>query len=295
MKELLDVIEKEALPARVIVVNDGSSDGTSLALAPFSGRLRVIEHAVNRGYGASLKTGFREAETEWCVIVDCDSTYPVKQLPDLWAAALAGEDMVVGARDRSGIPLIRRPPKWFLRRLASWMCGYPIPDLNSGFRFIRRSLVARYYRLLPDTFSFTSTITMAALRAGFRVRYVPIAYMHRKGDSKIHPFRDPYRFFMLILRTALYFDPLKVFMPSGFILMLLSCALIVHRALVEASFNVVSILFFVSGLQFVGLGLLADLINRRGSAHEPFDLHDEARGYFPPVTIPPRKLPHEEA
>jgi hypothetical protein len=123
--------------------------------------------------------------------------------------------MLVGARigDSVNIPLIRRPPKWVINQLANYMVGTKIPDLNSGMRIMKKEIIERFFNILPEGFSFTSTITIAMLSNGYQVKYVPIDYHQRKGKSKIRPFNDTLNFVRLIVRTVMFFDPLKVFLP----------------------------------------------------------------------------------
>ena len=131
-------------------------------------------------------------------------------------------DMVVGARVGADVvyPLIRKIPKAFLRIYASWLSGREIPDLNSGLRVMRRSVVQRFLRVLPDTFSFTTTITIALHTNGYEVRYIPIGYAARVGKSKIRPIRDTLNFINLIVRTGTYFAPMRVFFPVSVLLFL---------------------------------------------------------------------------
>ncbi|MCC6545551.1 glycosyltransferase family 2 protein [Candidatus Sumerlaeota bacterium] len=262
--------EDFARNAEVIVVDDGSRDRTPQVITEMQGDLgpafRFIRHPRNRGYGASLKTGIRAAANDIIAIVDADGTYPIESL-ERFVAALDEERaaMIVGARPVRQQPAIRRPAKAFLRRLAEYLTGERIPDLNSGFRVFRQSDAMRLFPLLPNGFSFTTTITMALLTEGEKVVFTPIRYRKRIGNSKIHPLRDPINFLLLICRTTLAFNPLKVFGPVGLLLILIGFALLVLRMLLDNAFGVAStIIFLVGGIQVLALGLLADLINRRG-------------------------------
>ena len=207
-----EALGPSGLEYEVLVVDDGSADRTA-ELAERIGA-RVLRHGGNRGYGEALKTGIRHAAYEWIAIIDADGSYPAEQIPEL-AARLARADMVVGARTRAGaaIPLIRRPAKMFLTWLASYLTDTKIPDLNSGLRLFRRSLALEFVHILPSGFSFTTTITMAALNNGYIVEYVPIDYLKRQGSSKIRPIRDTLNFLMLILRMTLLFRPMRIFLP----------------------------------------------------------------------------------
>lgn len=211
-------MQQTGWPFEIIVVDDGSTDQT--AVEADSTGVRVLRRVRNQGYGAALKLGIHHAKHGWILITDADGTYPVEAIPALLAVAEKNE-MVVGARLGKSvqIPLARRPAKWFLRRLASYLAGQNLPDINSGLRLMRRSLVQRYLTLLPDGFSFTTTITLAAACDGHAVAYVPIDYHARLGSSKIRA-RHAYDFTLLILRTIVFFNPLKVFIPAGALLAL---------------------------------------------------------------------------
>ena len=245
----------------LLVVDDGSEDATA-ELAREVGAT-VITQPVNRGYGASLKTGIRHAKHDRIVIIDADGTYPASAIPAL-VAGLDQYEMVVGARigEDVNIPLVRRPAKWVLRRLASYLAGQEIPDLNSGLRAMRRDLVVRYEHLLPAGFSFTTTITLSALCRDHLVRYETIDYHARLGDSKIRP-RHAFDFLLLILRTIVYFNPLKVFLPIGAVFMASGVAKTAYDIWI-GNLSESAIFAFLAGGLVWAVGLLSDQISRMG-------------------------------
>ena len=258
------------VPVELLVVDDGSRDGTAAALeriAPRHPNLRVIRHDQNRGYGAALKTGFAAARNEVVVITDADGTYPENRIAELLARIDAGAEMAVGARTGPDVevPLLRRPAKAFLRALASYLSETKIPDLNSGLRAIRRDLVKSYRPILSNGFSFTTTITLAALTNGHRVDWVSINYKKREGISKIRPIRDTLGFLSLIIRTVLYFNPLKVFFPAAFVIGVGLVGSIYYDLCVVSPPNLSekTVLFFVALVQVLSVGLLADLVDKR--------------------------------
>jgi glycosyltransferase involved in cell wall biosynthesis len=257
-------------PLELLVVDDGSRDGTARKLEALVGRvppLRVLRHEENRGYGAALKTGFAAARHAVVVITDADGTYPEDRIQELLRCIDDGAEMAVGARTGKDvhIPLVRRPAKAFLKWLASFLSGRRIPDLNSGLRAMRRDLVLGYRAILPDGFSFTTTITLAALTNAHRVDWVSIDYAQRQGRSKIRPLRDTLGFATLIVRTVLYFNPLKVFGPLAALLGLVFVAFLAHDLFIERPPNLgdKTVLMFVAAVQVLSIGLLADLIEKR--------------------------------
>ena len=248
-------LERTGWTYEVLVVDDGSRDGTAERAA--AAGARVLRHRKNRGYGASLKTGIEAAAFDWILITDADGTYPAEEIPRLLERG-PENDMVVGARtgQEVAVPLARRPAKWFLRRLASYLAGQRLPDLNSGLRLMRRDLVERYLHLLPHGFSFTTTITLAAACNGHDVEYVSINYRRRLGESKIRP-RHAFDFTLLILRTIVFFNPLKVFLPLGGVLALAGAAKFTYD-LTRDNLSESAVLAFLGALIVWAVGLLAD-------------------------------------
>ena len=258
------------VPVDLLVVEDGSTDGTRDVLKRLEEEfpsLRVISHGVNRGYGAALKTGFAAARHDVVVITDADATYPEDRIVDLLERIDDGAEMAVGARTGANVhvPFVRRPAKAALRTLASYLAGTRIPDLNSGLRAFRRELVMQYRPILPDGFSFTTTITLASLTNGHRVDYVSIDYAQRSGRSKISPIKDTLRFTGLIIRTVLYFNPLKVFYPVAGLIAAGLAASLYYDLFVEQPPNLgdKSVLLFVALVQVLSIGLIADLIDKK--------------------------------
>lgn len=252
----------------IVVVDDGSTDGTPQALRDLEG-IRLIELPANRGSGYARRVGTRAARGEVVVWTDADMTYPNEEIPAL-VAALDGFDQVVGARDSEAGShrWARVPTKWFIRRLASYLASTEIPDLNSGFRAFRREVAEPYLHLLPRGFSCVTTITMAFLANGHTIRYVPIDYTARAGRSKFHWRRDTAAYLLQVVRMVMTFNPLRVFMPLGLGLLLLAGGKLGFDLLDKGGRVATNtIILTVVSFQIVALGLLADLIVRLHGDH----------------------------
>jgi len=267
VRRITQTLSECGRPFEVIVIDDGSIDGSRAELASLFDEpgLKILHNPRNRGYGFSIKRAVAEARHELIAITDADGTYPNERIGEL-VELMADADMVVGARTGGSVhvPLSRRPAKWALRRLAAYLAETEIPDLNSGLRVMKRSLIRRFLAILPDGFSFTTTITLALLTHGHTIRYVPIDYGRRVGRSSIRPIRDTLGFFSLIVRTVMYFRPLKIFVPA-------SAAVFVTAVLValisKIGFgqvaDVTSVTLASASVQLLAIGLLADLIDKR--------------------------------
>ena len=260
--ELAAILDAADFTSEILVVDDGSTDGTGEKLREIE-QVRLVQHEVNRGYGAALKSGIREAHGEIIVIADADGTYPFGRIPEL-IAAMDDADMVVGARtgENVRVPFIRRPAKWFITALASYLSEKPIPDLNSGLRAFRREDALRLFGILPEGFSFTTTITLAMMSSSMRVKFIPIDYHQRTGKSKIRPLRDTWNFIVLIVRTIALFNPLKVFLPAATVMGLLGVGILLYNVIVNRDVYDAEILLIVSSLILGAIGMLADIVTR---------------------------------
>ena len=205
----------------IIVVDDGSTDGTAAAAAAALAGLdgaagacgRVVSHPYNIGNGAAVKTGIRQARGERILFMDADGQHAVDDLPRL-LASLDRFDMAVGARSKeSQAGWHRRRANGFYNRFASYVARRPIKDLTSGFRGLRQEVARRYVSLLPNGFSYPTTITLCLMRGGFSVDYIPIEARRRAGKRKIKLLSDGSKFLLVILKSCMLFSPMRSFLP----------------------------------------------------------------------------------
>lgn len=259
---IVETMEKSDYQYEIIVVDDGSTDKTAQIIKAKKGA-ELIQHSYNRGVGAARKTGILKARGEIIVMTDGDGTYPNQDIPKL-LNYIKNYDMVVGARVGKNVtwPLIRRPARWFIRKLASYLIATKIPDLNSGLRAFKKDLARKFFAILPDGHSWVSTITLAFLANGYTIKYVPIDYYKRKGKSTIHPVKDTYNFILLVIRTVMYFNPLRIFIPLTGIVLSIAIVRTIYDATALHRIKESDIMLFLTGLIIGMLGLLADLIVR---------------------------------
>jgi glycosyltransferase involved in cell wall biosynthesis len=267
VRSVSKVFEEIGRRYEIIAVDDGSTDGTWHRLndlKPEITQLIVVRHDSNLGYGAAIKTALSRSVFDYVLIIDADQTYPVGEIPGL--LDLAGDyDMVVGSRTTpdARIPWVRKPAKLVLKWLAEFLSGRKIPDLNSGLRVFRKDQALRHIHVFPDGFSFTSTLTLLFLHDGGTIHYIPIDYFKREGKSKIRPLRDTFNFVQLIIRTILYVNPLRIFIPASFFFLGISTILFLIRVIFGPAFLATTIITFVCGFQLLVVGMLADLIDKR--------------------------------
>jgi len=218
LERVCRVLRMQGEPFEVLVVDDGSDDGTA-AVAAAAGAT-VIGHPYNMGNGAAIKTGIRHARGEALVMMDGDGQHAPEDIPRL-LEQLGRYDMVVGARTGDSDTAVHRDLantvyNWF----ATYVCGRRIEDLTSGFRAVKTHIAKSFVYLLPNTFSYPTTLTLAVVRSGYALTYVPIKTRKRVGNSKIRLLRDGSRFFLIIMKIATLFSPLKVFIPASILMFL---------------------------------------------------------------------------
>jgi len=250
----------------ILVVDDRSADRT-VEVARGKG-IAVIRRPINGGSGATRKTGILEARGEIIVMLDGDGTYNAPDIPAL-LKEMPEFDQVNGARtsEEGTLKFLRVPAKWFIRRLAIYLSGTHIPDLNTGLKAFKRDIMLKYLWVIPDGFSCVTTMTLAFLCNGYAVKWVPTTYHKRIGKSKFHPIKDTSKYFFTVIRMIMYFNPLKVFLPAGFALILLGMIRGLWDALARAKgLEQGDIMMIVVGFMTCVMGLLADLIVAQGRA-----------------------------
>lgn len=252
-------IRRVSTDYRILVVDDGSADNTA-EVARRCG-VSVVGHECNIGNGASVKTGIRAAQTPVVVLMDADGQHPPESIPQL-LAELEQVDMVVGSRPRSAQSAFRQFGNYVLNSFARFLAGRQILDLTSGFRAASREALLEYIHLFPNGFSYPTTSTIAFLKGGYRIKFLPIEGMVRRktGISKIRPFRDGLKFMTIMLRLAVLFEPVRVFAPPGLFLLIPGSALILYQGISWGRIEELPILMVLSGLIILFVGFLADLV-----------------------------------
>lgn len=260
LARLLPVLKQRFPDAEVLVVDDGSTDGTP-ELAESLGA-RVLRAPYGMGNGAAIKRGARVARGETIVFLDADGQHDPAHIPALLGQLEAGYDMAVGARDASGQANLHRGlANGLYNRLASWMTGHRIADLTSGFRAVRAAKFREFLHLLPNGFSYPTTITMAFFRSGYPVAYVPIPVHRRVGTaSHIRPIKDGVRFLLIIFKIATLYSPLKLFLPTALTFFLLGAGWYGWTFYEAGRFTNMSALLFSASVIVFLMGLISEQI-----------------------------------
>ncbi len=244
----------------ILVVDDGSTDQT-MAEAMAAGA-NVWPHPYNIGNGAAIKSGLRCARGEWVVMMDADGQHQPEDIARLLAHR-DRFDMVVGARTRQSETRAHRDlANWLYNKFASYVTKFKVEDLTSGFRLVRVSVAKQFLYLLPNTFSYPSTLTMAYLRSGRSVKYIPIQTRARVGKSKIKLLRDGTRFFLIITKIATLFSPFRVFLPISFSLFTTGVCYYAYTFFTQGRFTNMSALLFNTSVIIFMIGLVAEQVSQ---------------------------------
>ena len=261
-RKVVDVMTRHGEPYEIILVDDGSIDGTGDHAR--QEKVTVISHPYNKGYGASLKTAARASRYSCLALIDPDGQHDPEDLPRLLEKFETGDfDMVVGSRSKaSASQLTRRPGKRLLSWTANYLSGTNIPDLNSGLRILRKDRFLEFIHILPNQFSLTTTLTLSFLMDGYSVGYIPIIARKRVGrHSNVKVVRDGYLAILTIINTIVLFNPNKVFIPAA--LLLFSLGLLYSGYSIIKTFNIPSgaLLLLLTSVIVFFFGIIADQIS----------------------------------
>ena len=260
LRQTLPRLHAQLPEAELIVVDDGSSDGTALVAVEAGGRALTSPYSM--GNGAAIKRGARAASGEVLVFMDADGQHDPAHIPRLLAKLAEGYDMVVGARDGRGQASAgRSAANAFYNKLASWMTGQPIADLTSGFRAVRADKFREFLHLLPNGFSYPTTITMAFFRSAYPVAYVPVEVGRRVGaGSHIRPMLDGARFLLIIFKIATLYSPVKLFAPVALGFFLTGLGYYAWTFATQGRFTNMSALLFSAAVIVFLIGLVSEQI-----------------------------------
>jgi glycosyltransferase involved in cell wall biosynthesis len=254
--EIKNELSRLKIDFEIIVINDASTDKTKEIIEKISG-IRVVHHPFNRGYGASLKTGIREAQFDNLLFFDADGQHKTEYLPEM-IKHLDDFDLISGARQGYKGPIIRQPGKRLLLWLANYLSKEEIPDLNCGLRIVKKDKISRFLHLLCNEFSFSTTTLLMFATEGLSIKYVPITINKRTGTSRVRP-KHAIDTFIFILRAVLFSEPLRVFLPMSGILFLIT--------LISAAYDIffrplnitdITIVCFIASVLIFFFGLMAD-------------------------------------
>lgn len=253
--------------AEMIVVDDGSDDSPNALCHAHA--IKLIRHPRSLGNGAAIKAGARRARGETLVFMDGDGQHEPEDIPRLLKMLHEDDfDMVVGARSRASQANVGRGlANRIYNKLASLIVGHPIPDLTSGFRAAKAALFKDFIYLLPNGFSYPTTITMAFFRSGYPVGYLPIVASKREGKSHIRPLRDGARFLLIIFKVGTLYSPLKVFVPAALFFFLIGWGYYLYTLTTTHRFTNMSALLIITGILIFLMGLISEQIT--GLLYQP--------------------------
>ncbi|MBI4227053.1 MAG: glycosyltransferase family 2 protein [Candidatus Omnitrophica bacterium] len=259
VRDVRAAMDRTPYPYEIVVVDDGSTDGTALA-AEAEGA-RVVRRPCRGGSGAARKLGIVASRGPIVVMLDADGSYDPSVLPEM-LRYFPDYDQVNGARTREmgAARLLRIPAKWVLRQLACYLTRAAIPDLNTGLKACKRDLALRYLWVLPNGFSCVTSLTLAFLMNGHPVKYIPAVYRPRIGRSKFHPIRDTAAYLGTIIRMTIYFAPLRVLGPLAAVLFMAWGIKSYYSLTLTGSLQESDIILIMLAVLIAAVGIIADLI-----------------------------------
>lgn len=259
LPELLSSLRSEFPKFRLLVVDDGSTDETAAVCRAH--KADVISNPYSLGNGGAVKAGVLEVQSDILVLMDADGQHAPADITKLLEKLDQGYDMAIGARTwASQASFGRAVANGAYNRLAGWMVGQKVPDLTSGFRAVRTAKFKEFVYLLPNGFSYPTTITMAFFRAGYRIAYVPITVARRVTESHINPIRDGVRFLLIIFRVGTLYSPLKIFFPLSLGFFALGLGYYLYTFMNYNRFTNMSALLFITSILIFLIGLVSEQI-----------------------------------
>lgn len=265
LDDLEKVMATSGYEYELLMVDDNSQDGTVAEInkkMTVNSRIKLVRRRINGGSGASRKTGILNSRGEVIVMLDGDGTYNAYNIPEM-LKYFPEYDQVNGARtsEEGTYKILRFTAKWFIRKIACYLSGYKIPDLNTGLKAFKRDIMIKYLWVIPDGFSCVTTMTLAFLTNGYNVKYIPTKYFKRIGKSKFHPLKDTAKYLNTVVRMVVYFKPLKFFVPLASIIFILGLLKIIFGLyFVEFKIKASDIIIIILAFQLYIFGFLADLI-----------------------------------
>jgi len=261
LKKLLPLLKENQPDAEIIIVDDGSTDDSVKIAEEYA--VRVVRHPYRIGNGAAIKTGVRVAKGDVLVLMDADGQHDPKDIDKLVSTLSEGYEMVVGARENhSQANFWRFCANMIYNKIGSWMVEHPIMDLTSGFRAVKANKFRKFLFLLPNHFSYPTTITMAFFRAGYAVKYVPIIAHKRMGKSHIKIFRDGIRFFLIIFKVGTLYAPLKLFGTLSIFFFSLGIYYYTYTFLTSGRFTNMGVVLFITSMLVFLIGLVSEQITQ---------------------------------
>jgi glycosyltransferase involved in cell wall biosynthesis len=259
LSTLLPKLVSKYPDAEIIVVNDGSTDNTDEVCQSLS--IKSIKHPKSLGNGASIKRGAREAKGDILVFMDGDGQHDPEHIDVLLNTLHQGYDMVIGARSKEGqANIFRHSANAFYNKFSSWITGQKVLDLTSGFRVVRAEKFKQFIYILPNGFSYPTTITMCFMRSGFPITYIPISVNKRLGKSHLKPIKDGIRFLLIIFKVGTLYSPIKIFFPISAFFFLTGFSYYIFTFLTSGRFtNMSALLLSISVLIFL-IGLVSEQI-----------------------------------
>lgn len=256
---LKNELDKLQIDYEIIAVNDGSCDNTKEIAESVSG-VKVINHSANKGYGAAIKTGVRKASYDLILLIDADGQHKPEYIKD-FLKYIDTHDMVIGKREGYLGPALRQPGKKFLTLIANYLVGQKIPDINSGFRLFKKEEFLNFAHLFPNSFSLSTTSTLAFLKEGLNIKYVPIAINRRDKKTKSAvKTKHGLETLLLIFRIIMMFNPLKIFFPVSAAAGVLTLFFLAYDV-INLNISESTIILFITTILIFCFGLLADQIS----------------------------------